>query len=157
MRQILLALGLLVGIAAPALALDCGDTDTYGYTQGSGGFYLKADRSGPYALDSSCNPTLLTKPVPAAQSQVGSGSIATSQASVASTATLVAAARAGRNAVTVENLGTVAVYIGGAGVTTSTGFLLPGVVGASVTIPTSAAVYGVDATGTQAVAVLETY
>lgn len=148
-----LAVGLLLGWtlhAAPALALDCGDTGTYGYTQGNGGWYLKADRSGPYALDSSCVGHLIG----AAGSN---GSVATAQVSVASTATLVAAARAGRGAVIVTNLGAVAVYLGAAGVTTTTGTLLPGVVGASVTIPTSAAVYGVDATGTQAVSVAEVY
>lgn len=61
MRRILLALGLIFGFAAPALALDCADPQ-YGYTQGQGGWYSKVDRSGPYTLDASCNPTLLTKP-----------------------------------------------------------------------------------------------
>lgn len=88
---------------------------------------------------------------------VGSNAIATTQVGVAATSTLVSAARLGRNAVTVENLGTTAVYLGASGVTAATGLLLPGSVGATVTIPTSGAVYGVAATGTQSVAVLETY
>lgn len=88
---------------------------------------------------------------------IGSSAVATAQVGVAASSTLVAAARLGRNAVTVQNLGTTAVYLGPSGVTTATGLLLPGSVGASVTIPTSAAVYGVAATGTQSVAVLETF
>ena len=152
MRRILFTLALLF-VASPAVALDCGDTDTYGYVQGvGGGFYLKADRSGPYALDSNCVGHLM-----GGGGEGSSASIATAQVSVASTATLVAAARTGRGAVIVTNLGAVAVYLGAAGVTTSTGTLLPGVVGASVTIPTSAEIYGVDATGTQAVSVVEVY
>lgn len=148
MRRILLALGLIFGLAAPALALDCGDTDTYGYTQGSGGWYLKADRSGPYALDSSCAGHLIGP---------SNGNIATAQVSVAATPTLVTAARTGRNSVTVVNLGTTAVYLGGAAVTTSTGTLLAGTVGTSVTIATSAAVYGVVATGTESVSETEVF
>jgi hypothetical protein len=35
------------------MALDCSNPQ-FGYTQGPGGWYLKADRSGPYALDSTC-------------------------------------------------------------------------------------------------------
>jgi len=46
---------------------------------------------------------------------------------------------------------------GGGGVTTGTGQLLPGVKGASLTIPTTAAIYGVVATGTQTVCALETF
>lgn len=89
----------------------------------------------------------------------GANNFATSQATAATTAsTPLAAARAGRVAVTITNLGTVDIWLGATtGVTTTTGTLLPGTKGASVTIPTNAAVYGVVATGTQAVSVMETY
>lgn len=87
----------------------------------------------------------------------GSASIATAQVSVAATATSVVAARTGRAAVTITNLGATDVYLGVTGITTATGTLLPGVRGANITIPTSAAVFGIAATGTQSVSVLETF
>ena len=88
---------------------------------------------------------------------VGNSNIATAQASIGTTATLVVAARAGRGAVTIENTGTTAAYCGGSAVTATTGMLLPGVVGANLTVPTSAAVYCIVGTGTQTVTALETY
>lgn len=101
---------------------------------------------------------------PAADAQVvGSGVVGSAnwtpaQVSVAATATLVSAGRVGRNAVTVENLGTTAVYCGPtSSVTTSNGALVPGAAGASLTLPTQAPVYCIVATGTQSVAEFETY
>lgn len=82
-------------------------------------------------------------------------SFKSSQATVAATATLIAAARPGRRKITIVNPSAVAVYLGDAGVTTTTGVLLPGVVGAQVTIETPEAVYGVVATSTQAVSAVE--
>lgn len=87
---------------------------------------------------------------------IGAPNFFTSQVSVAATDTLVAAARAGRVAITIENNGTTDVFIGSAGVTTGTGFLLPGVKGAALTIPTAAEVHGISSTGSQTVSVLET-
>ena len=87
----------------------------------------------------------------------GAASIATAQVSVTTASTLIAALRAGRSNITIINLGTTAVFIGVTGVTTATGLLLAGVVGASITIPTSAAIYGIVASGTQSVSVLETF
>lgn len=89
----------------------------------------------------------------------GAGGFKTAQVSVADTAggTLLAANRSGRSAITIVNHGTTAVYVGQSGVTTATGVLLPGVEGASITIPTQAAVYGIVSAGTQTVSVLETY
>jgi hypothetical protein len=89
--------------------------------------------------------------------QAGNTAIATAQVSVGTTATQIAALRAGRGSVTIENEGTTAVRIGIAGVTTGNGFLLPGVVGASLTLQTTAAVFGIVAAGTQTVSVLETF
>jgi hypothetical protein len=97
--------------------------------------------------------------VTAAQS-VGSGSIATAQATVASTATQIVAARAGavgtgRIAVTIFNNGSATVYLGVSGVTTATGMvLLPG---AAMTVSTTAAVYGIVSSTSQPVSALETF
>ncbi len=91
---------------------------------------------------------------------VGSGSIATSQAPIGTTAASIVAARtgaigAGRIAATLYNAGSATVYIGGSDVTTSTGMPLPA--GASVTLDTTAAIYGIAASGTQTIGVTETY
>ena len=90
-------------------------------------------------------------------SDVGSNAFATNQVSVAATATVVAAARAGRKAITITNTGTTDVYVGGASVTTSNGTLLAGIKGASLTINTQAAVSAIVASGTQTVSYVETY
>jgi hypothetical protein len=82
---------------------------------------------------------------------------ATAQATVGSTATLIVAQRTGRDTVVVENTGTTAVYIGNSSVTTSNGLLLPGVVGASVALETTDAVYGIVASGTQVVCAVENF
>lgn len=91
-------------------------------------------------------------------STAGAGGFAASQASPDSTVggTLLAAARLGRHAVTIINHGATDVYVGGKGLTTSTGALLVGIKGASITIPTQDAVYGIVAAGSQTVSVLET-
>lgn len=81
----------------------------------------------------------------------------TAQVSVAATATLVCAARADRSSVTVESHGGADVFIGDANVTTSSGALVPGAAGASITLPTTAAIYGIVAAGTQTVSVIETF
>ena len=81
-----------------------------------------------------------------------------SQVSVAASATLLVAARAtGRNAVIITNMGTTAVYLGGAGVTSATGGYLAGVVGAVKVIPFNGALYGITGGGTQSVSVEELY
>lgn len=104
---------------------------------------------------SSTNPLYVIQ-VPA-DGGIPTEAIAPSQVTVAATATQIAAARIGRTAITIENTGTVAVYIGNSNVTTTTGMLLPGVVGASITIAFSGAVYGIAATGTEPVTVLEKF
>jgi hypothetical protein len=80
----------------------------------------------------------------------------TAQVSVGSTATVIVASEDGRDEVTIQNLGTTPVYLGDANVTTINGFPLPGVAGASVTIPATTAIYGRTASGSQTVAVLST-
>jgi hypothetical protein len=68
---------------------------------------------------------------------------------------LIVPQAAGRESVTIQNTGTTAVYLGNSSVTANTGILLPGVVGASVTLNTTDAIFGIAATGTQTVGVVE--
>ena len=75
-------------------------------------------------------------------------------------ATLIVAARTGavgvgRASVTFYNNGLGPVFLGPSGVTTATGFPLPA--RASESFDTTAAFYGVAATGSQDIAVMETY
>lgn len=75
----------------------------------------------------------------------GSGVIATGQVAVTTSDTLVCAARAGRNSVTISSASAVAFYVGATGVTSSTGLYVAAVAGASITLDTAAAVYAVGA------------
>lgn len=88
----------------------------------------------------------------------GSG-FCTSQVTVQSAqATLIAARRPGRNAITIINKGTVPIDIGNSsGVTTGTGAQLVGAAGASVTIPAQSEVWGIAESATQAVSVIESF
>jgi hypothetical protein len=70
---------------------------------------------------------------------------------------LIVAARAGRKEVMIVNNGTIAVNLGGSGVTASAGLLLAGNLGEGVTITGGAAVYGIVASGTETVSYLEVY
>jgi hypothetical protein len=80
----------------------------------------------------------------------------TGQVSVLGTATLIVAQNTGRHAVLITNTGTIAIYIGiDATVTASTGQLLPGVVGASISIPSKSAVYGISASTAETVTFLD--
>ena len=87
----------------------------------------------------------------------GADNIATNQVSVTSAATAIVATRATRRSVLIINHGTTDVYIGGAAVTTSTGILLAGTEGAAIGIGTTAAVYGIVASGSQTVSYIEVY
>ena len=82
---------------------------------------------------------------------------ATSQVTVGATPTLISAARDGGDDVTIMNFGTTQVFIGNANVSPTTGFPIPGVAGASLTIPVTTDVFGIVASGTQPVAVLRTF
>lgn len=88
----------------------------------------------------------------------GTGSLATNQISVATTAggTLIVAARAGRARVTITNLGTTDVFVGNTGLTAANGQILIGTKGASITLHTSAAVYGIAGTA-QSVSFIEEF
>ncbi|HEY8137634.1 MAG TPA: hypothetical protein VIF61_07320 [Methylocystis sp.] len=91
---------------------------------------------------------------------VGSAAFAASQASIGTAAAQIVAARGGvagtgRIAVTLYNAGSATVYFGASGVTTTTGMPLPA--GASATVNTQAAIYGIAASGTQTIGVMETF
>jgi len=91
---------------------------------------------------------------------VGSSGFAASQASIGTAAAQIVAARAGvvgtgRIAATLYNAGSATVYFGASGVTTTTGMPLPA--GASATVNTQAAIYGIAASGTQTIGVMETF
>lgn len=87
----------------------------------------------------------------------GATAIASGQAAptTSSGSTAIASARETRKRIVLVNHGIVDVYIGATGVTTSTGLKLA--VGASVTLYTTAAVYGVTASGTGAIHYIEEY
>lgn len=87
----------------------------------------------------------------------GASTITPAQVSVASTATQIVASRTGRAYEIVTNTGTTDIYLGGSGVTTSTGTLLVGIKGASVAIPFQGALYGIVASGTANVTSAEVY
>jgi hypothetical protein len=82
---------------------------------------------------------------------------ATSQATIGTTPTLILAQRSGRDTGVIENTGTTPVYLGNASVTVNNGLLLPGVLGASVALETTDAVYGIVASGTQVVSAVENF
>ena len=78
------------------------------------------------------------------------------QATCTGTATSIVAANQARQWITVVNLGTTDVYIGDANVTTSTGQLLAGIKGASLTMQTTSALYGITSGSSQAVSYMST-
>ena len=82
---------------------------------------------------------------------------ATGQVSVADTATQIVPARRDREGVMIVQHGTTAVFLGDSGVTTTTGVRLTGTAGAFVVLPTTRAVYGIVASGTQTVSYAEIY
>lgn len=104
-----------------------------------------------------------TAATPSFEKSVGSSTLATNQAASSispAAATLVVSARAGRQSVAISNItGTQPVYLVASAVTTgvTTGFFLAGAVGASVSIPTAAAIYATSPTAAQTLSYLETY
>lgn len=87
----------------------------------------------------------------------GTGSIAQAQFIVNSTSAEIIPARAGRRSLLIVNHGTSDVYLGTGTVTTGTGLLLTGTKGASISIPTSAAINGLVASGTQLISYIEVF
>jgi len=112
--------------------------------------------SGPQPASSSQSVTPASDSASFPTVSRGSSGLSTSQVSVGASATQIVAARANRGSVKITNLGTNDVYIGTSGVTVSTGDLLPGTKGASIVVPTTAALFGVAGTA-QNVSVLEVF
>lgn len=100
---------------------------------------------------------------PSFSRSVGSATFATTQAATSispAAATLLVAARAGRQSVMITNItGTQPIYLVATAATTgvTTGFFLAGAAGATVTLSTAAAVYGTSPTAAQTVSILENY
>lgn len=90
-------------------------------------------------------------------SSVGTSNFSTGQVALASTATQIVSSRSTRRSITIVNLSTTDMYIGGSGVTTSTGQLLLGTKGAAITMEVVGAIYGIVATGTPSVSFEEEY
>lgn len=89
---------------------------------------------------------------------IGTGSIATGQVSVTTGNTSIAAARATRKTILITNVtGTGDSYYGNTGVSTTTGQLLPGTKGATLTLDTAAAVFGTVAATAQTVTFTELF
>lgn len=105
----------------------------------------------------------VTAALPSYERSVGSDNFGTSQATTSispAAAVQLIGARAGRRSVTITNVtGTQPVYILTTNAATglTTGDFIPGTVGASKTIPTTAAVFGTSPTAGQVVSVVETY
>lgn len=86
---------------------------------------------------------------------VYANTITTGQSAPTTAATSIAAARPTRKRIVLVNQGTVDVYVGNSSITTTNGLLLP--VGASVTLYTTAQIYGRTNSGTAAVHYIEEY
>lgn len=99
-------------------------------------------------------------PVTPSNQPVGTLIITPTQVTVGSSTELAAprtgVAGVGRVAVTVVNTGTTSLWIGNSGVTSLTGLFIPPIPGASVTLNTTAGIFGQSA-GSSTVSVLETY
>lgn len=83
--------------------------------------------------------------------------LGTGQVTVDTTGDLIVAARSGRSSVLIVNHGSTAVYLGNQAVNSSDGLLLPGVAGASVSIPGGSAIYGKTDSGSQVVSYMEVF
>ena len=81
--------------------------------------------------------------------------LATAQGSATSTSAQLIAARTGRRSVTLYNTGSVTVFVGASGVTTTTGFPVPA--GSALTIGFAGALFVVTVSGTAAVSSYEVF
>ena len=98
-----------------------------------------------------------TSATPSIERRQGAPALATNQVTVTTTSATIIAARAVRSSVTLVNESTTVVRYGPVGVTLANGAYLAGVVGASVTLDSAAAIAAIVATGTAAVSFVETY
>jgi len=111
-------------------------------------------------LQTAANASLAQIVTNTAINPVGAGAIATAQATVGTSGAQIVAARTGalgtgRADVTIINYGAATIYVGLAGVTTSTGLPIP--TNGSVTISSTAAIYGISASSGNIVGILETF
>lgn len=138
-----------------------GAITTYGSSPGAvnvpsvNAYVTNTNPNGAATVASSTAVNLSNMPVAAA-------AVSTNQITVGATATLIVPARtglagSGRVSTTIVNPGATNIYIGGSGVTTSTGMLLPGISGANMTLTTTAAIYGIVASSTATVSEFELY
>lgn len=97
-----------------------------------------------------------TTTTPTVVTEQGLGTLGTNQVAVAATATQIVGARTTRSGVLIINPSAVIVYVGNtSGVTTANG--APIGPGNWITLPTTSAVFGISATGTNTVAFVEVY
>jgi hypothetical protein len=81
----------------------------------------------------------------------------TGQSTLNGTASLIVAANPSRSGITINNTGTTPVYlVENSNGTVSTGYFLPGVVGASIGFATTAAIYGITSGASATVTYLVT-
>jgi hypothetical protein len=133
----------LTPAAAPATTLDSLLIGCTYYTQVT----WTAGWQGPVRCDAQGNQAVTTR---------GSQQLATTQVSVGTTATLLAAARADRARINITVTAANTCAIGNTGVTTTTGYPLQPTAGVSMTLETNAAVYAV-CSATTTVGVLEQF
>jgi len=117
-----------------------------------------------WSVDGSGNPSPAgTAADPEFHRSIGASTFATNQAASSispAAATLIVAARAGRQSVLLSNVtGTQPVFFVESAATTgaTSGFFLAGTAGASVVIATAAAIYATSPTAAQTVSYLENY
>ena len=135
---------------------------SYNINNGSAATIFVADQALPHGANLQ-GVSLTSAQVAALQATAGvsvtavGGSVTSSQATLSTTASLVVAARPGRTQTTFINHSSIDVYLGPSGVTAANGILLAGTKGTQITIPGGAALYGIAASGTPAVGVVEAY
>ncbi len=122
------AVQVMTGRGSNALAATAFPAPVLNYVwTGTTGVMSRGDTSGAYVV------------------RKGGGNIATAQVAIGTSAALVAAARAGRQNITITSTAATVFYYGAAGVTTTTGAYVAAAAGASVTLDTATAVYAVGA------------
>ena len=145
--------------ASSAFAVACQYRTTLPTLTDQTGGILQCDSSGRLLLGigtpGASPPGSAGNPISVAS--VASQAYATSQVSVANTATLLIASRSSRNAVIITNMGTTPVFTGGSGVTAGNGGYLAGVIGTSKVIPFNGAIYGIVSSGSVNVSIEEIY
>lgn len=87
--------------------------------------------------------------------ETGAANLSNGNQSVTTSATNITGTNATRRSVTLKNLGGAVCYLGATGVTTTTG--VPLEVGESISIDTTAAVFGITAAGTADVRYIQTF